>query len=90
MKNFTQLVLIFLFLTGNIFAQQEKGIIGAKNWLYNWAEIKPNQKQYDEATQILTGTINKDTKLTKRDTYLLVGNVFVTNNAVLTIEPGTI
>ena len=90
MKNFTQLVIIFLFLTGNIFAQQEKGIIGAKNWLYNWAEFKPNQKQYDEATQILTGTINKDTKLTKRDTYLLVGNVFVTNNAVLTIEPGTV
>ena len=56
-------LLIFLFLTGNIFAQQEKGIIGAKNWLYNWAEFKPNQKQYDEATQILTGTINKDTKL---------------------------
>lgn len=90
MKNFTQLVLIFLLVIGNSFAQQEKGIIGAKNWLYNWAEFKPNQKEYDEPTQILTGTIDKDTKLTKRDTYLLVGNVFVTNNAILSIEPGTV
>lgn len=90
MKNFTQILLIFLFVSGNIFAQQEKGIIGANNWLYNWTEFKPNQNDYGEPTQILAGNITKDTKLTKRDTYLLLGSVFVTNNATLTIEPGTV
>ncbi|WP_100614520.1 hypothetical protein [Confluentibacter citreus] len=90
MKNFTQLLLIFLFVIGNVFAQQEKGIIGANNWLYNWAEFKPNQNSYDEPTQIIAGNIDKDTKLVKRDTYLLLGSVFVTNGATLTIEPGTV
>ena len=91
MKSFTKMsFLIFLFIIGNIFGQQEKGIIGTENWLYNWTEFKPNQQSYDEPTQILTGNITRDTRLTKRNTYLLMGNVFVTNNAVLTIEPGTV
>ncbi|MFG6687447.1 hypothetical protein ACGK9U_12750 [Mariniflexile sp. HNIBRBA6329] len=90
MKNFTQIVLIGLFIIGNVYAQQEKGIIGGNNWLYNWTEFKPNQKQYDEPTQILAGNIDKDTKLYKRETYMLLGNVFVTNNATLFIEPGTV
>ncbi|CAH8282159.1 hypothetical protein EV196_110133 [Mariniflexile fucanivorans] len=90
MKNLTQMTFIFLFIIGNIYGQQEKGIIGANNWLYNWTEFKPNQKQYDEPTQILAGNIDKDKKLVKRETYMLLGNVFVTNNATLTIEPGTV
>ncbi|MDO7171134.1 hypothetical protein [Mariniflexile sp. AS56] len=90
MKNFAQITLIFFFILGNVNAQQEKGIIGANNWLYNWTDFKPNQKQYDEPTQILAGTIDKDTKLSKRETYMLLGSVFVTNNATLTIEPGTV
>ena len=68
MKNFTLLALAFLFIIGNAFSQQEKGIIGANNWLYNWTEFKPNQKQFDEPTQILAGNIDKDTKLLKRET----------------------
>ncbi|ALJ06678.1 hypothetical protein APS56_00990 [Pseudalgibacter alginicilyticus] len=90
MKNFTQIIFIFLFVTGHIFAQQEKGIIGADNWLNNWTQFKPNQEDYGEPTQILAGTISEDTKLYKKDVYLLLGNVFVTNEATLTIEPGTV
>lgn len=91
MKSFTKISFLISFLIiGNIFGQQEKGIIGTDNWLYNWTEFKPNQQNYDEPTQILTGNITKDTRLTKRNTYLLLGNVFVTNNATLTIEPGTV
>ncbi|HEX9599945.1 MAG TPA: hypothetical protein VF985_00510 [Mariniflexile sp.] len=90
MKHFTKITFIFLLMLGNIYAQQEKGIIGSNNWLYNWTEFKPAQKQYDEPTQILTGNIDKDTKLLKRETYMLLGSVFVTNNATLTIEPGTV
>lgn len=90
MKNFIQTALVFLLVLSNGFAQQEKGIIGYNNWLNNWTEFKPSSVKYGEPTQILSGNITKDTRLLKRDIYLLLGDVFVTNNATLTIEPGTI
>ncbi|MDN3666837.1 hypothetical protein ACFFU1_08650 [Algibacter miyuki] len=90
MKNFTLITLIFLTVSGSIFAQQEKGIIGANNWLENWTEFKPNQSDYREPNKILTGNISEDITLNKRDTYIIMGSVFVTNNATLTIEPGTV
>ena len=90
MKNFTQISFIFLLLIGNAYAQQEKGIIGKTNWLNNWTEFNPNVVDYGEATQILTGNITKDTKLFKKYTYLLMGNVFVAENVTLSIEPGTV
>lgn len=71
-------------------AQQSKGIIGNTNWMNNWTNFKPANTEYNEATNIIAGTIDKDTKLSKRNTYQLVGVVYVTNNAVLTIEPGTV
>ncbi|MEI6948026.1 hypothetical protein V9K67_12585 [Paraflavisolibacter sp. H34] len=40
-------------------------------------------------TITLTGKINKDTVLRANNTYLLEGMVYMTNNATLTIEPGT-
>ncbi|MFY0714482.1 hypothetical protein J1D01_12445 [Seonamhaeicola sp. NFXS20] len=90
MKNFTKLTYVLFLLCANIFAQQEKGIVGNTNWLDNWTEFNPKQQSYREPTQIISGNITKDTRLSKRDTYLLVGSVFVTNNATLTIEPGTV
>ena len=90
MKNFTQLAWIILFLVGTISAQQEKGIVGTNNWLNNWTEFNPSRITYGEPTQILTGSITKDTRLLKKHVYLLMGSVFVTNNATLTIEPGTV
>jgi len=90
MKNFTQIIAIFFLLIFNANAQQEKGITGLNNWLNNWTEFKANKVEYSEANQILAGTITANTKLFKRNTYQLQGNVYVTNNAVLTIEPGTV
>ena len=71
-------------------AQQEKGIIGSSNWLNNWTEFKPQNTEYNETNQILYGKITTNTTLLKKNTYLLQGPVYVTNNAVLTIEPGTV
>lgn len=90
MKNFTQTLCLMLLAAGNLFAQQEKGIIGANNWLNNWTEFRPSHIEYGEPTQILSGNISKDTKLYKKDTYLLLGSVFVTDSTTLTIEPGTV
>ncbi len=90
MKNFTLSTCLFLFVFTSLFAQQEKGIIGVENWLNPWTEFRPNLNEYDEPTQILSGNITEDTRLLKKHTYLLLGSVFVTNNATLTIEPGTV
>lgn len=90
MKKFTKTIAIFLLVLCNANAQQEKGITGLNNWLNNWTEFKPNKVEYGEANQILAGNIVVNTKLLKKNIYLIQGNVYVTNNAVLTIEPGTV
>ncbi|WCO03130.1 hypothetical protein [Psychroserpens ponticola] len=90
MKKITQITLLFLLVYSNVFAQQEKGIIGYDNWLNPWTEFKPNKVDHGTPTQILSGNITRDTKLYKADTYLLLGDVFVTDSTTLTIEPGTV
>jgi hypothetical protein len=90
MKSFIQIIATSLLVTLSVNAQQEKGITGLNNWLNNWSEFKANKVEYSEANQILAGNIEANTKLFKKNTYQLQGNVYVTNNAVLTIEPGTV
>ncbi|WDF58633.1 hypothetical protein PQ462_18125 [Flavobacterium sp. KACC 22758] len=89
----TKLRIVFFALITSFFIhaqQQPKGIIGTTNWMNNWTNFKPAINEYNEATNIIAGTIDKDTRLVKRNTYHLVGVVYVTNNATLTIEPGTV
>ncbi len=90
MKTITQIVWILFFGVFSVNAQQEKGITGSNNWLNNWTEFKPNKVDYGQANQILAGNITVNTKLFKKNVYILQGSVFVTNNATLTIEPGTV
>ncbi|NRD20020.1 hypothetical protein HNV08_08165 [Winogradskyella eckloniae] len=90
MKKITLTTILLIFVFCNVFAQQEKGITGYNNWLDTWTDFKPNKASYDEPTQILSGDIFENTTLTKRNTYLLLGEVYVTNCATLTIEPGTV
>ena len=86
--NLKWMALLAVTITAN--AQQEKGIIGSANWLNNWTEFKPAKTEYNETNQILYGKITTNTTLLKKNTYLLQGPVYVTNNAVLTIEAGTV
>ncbi|GAA3646794.1 hypothetical protein [Flavivirga jejuensis] len=90
MKNFTKIIWLLIVVSASVSAQQEKGIIGANNLFNAWTEFRPNTVDYGESTHILTGNITEDTTLYKAHTYLLLGNVFVTNNAILSIEPGTV
>ncbi|MBO3116989.1 hypothetical protein J4050_09530 [Winogradskyella sp. DF17] len=90
MKTLLKIAVFFICASTTLSAQQEKGIIGYNNWLNNWTDFRPSQKTYGEPTQILSGTITEDTKLTKNDVYLLLGDVFVSNNANLIIEAGTV
>ncbi len=89
MKKITLMICLLLTVAG-VSAQQEKGIIGYSNWLDNWTEFKPQKSESKDANQILAGNITENTKLLKRNVYILQGNVYVTNNAVLTIEAGTV
>jgi len=91
MKSKLRIASILFTISFFIHAQQQpKGIIGTSNWMNNWTNFKPATTEYNEATNIIAGTIDKDTRLLKRNTYHLVGVVYVTNNATLTIEPGTV
>lgn len=90
MKNFTKVVWLLIIVSISMSAQQEVGIIGTNNWLNVWTEFVPNKVNYGENTHILSGNISEDLTLEKKNIYLLVGNVFVTNNAILSIEPGTV
>lgn len=90
MKKIVFVAIISLSIFTTLNAQQIKGITGENNWFSNWTNFKPSTTDYDDASQLLSGTINTNLKLTKGNTYRLVGIVYVTNNAVLTIEPGTI
>lgn len=90
MKNFYKLFWLLLFVCGTITGQEQVGIIGANNWLRNWTEFSPKNTNYDESTHILAGNITEDLTLHKKNVYQLVGNVFITNGAILNIEPGTL
>ncbi len=79
-----------LLITANSFAQDTKGLIGSENWFKNWTNFKPVITEYKDASMILSGNISENTTLTKNNTYRITGNVYVTNNAKLTIEPGTV
>lgn len=84
-------VLIATVLLGiTLQAQENLGIVGSRNWLNGWSSFSPTDKEYPYTTKILTGNISADMTLSNFEIYNLVGEVYVTNNAVLTIEPGTI
>lgn len=86
-----RLLLLFISLSfSSIFAQQEKGIVGSNNWLLGWSSFKPNKVDYNETTRVLSGKISTNYTLNSSETYLLMGKVYVTNGAVLTIEAGTV
>jgi hypothetical protein len=90
MKKLHLLQLTVMLFTFVCVAQQEKGIMGSNNWLSNWTDFKSIKTDYKETNQIVFGNISTNTTWTKKSTYLLQGNVYVTNGATLTIEPGTV
>lgn len=92
MKNRLLPFIIVCFLwVGSVSAQQEKGIFGEDNWLSFWTEFKSTPSTKPEPTQILSGQIKGDTvTLYKKEIYLLLGDVFVTDSTKLFIEPGTL
>ncbi len=90
MKNFLTIFLFFFLIICNTYAQQEEEIITKNTWLKHWTDFKPNLAENNEPSEILTGEIIEDRKLYKKETYLLLGHVFIKEGVTLTIEPGTV
>jgi hypothetical protein len=86
----SKIIILLLFICYNSNAQKRQGIDGESNWFNGWTSFRPKAAEYNQATQILTGDIKENTTLTKQNVYLIMGTVHVANNAVLTIEPGTV
>lgn len=86
----TRLLFIVLLSCPLLFGQQDLGLVGANNWLQGWTSFKPLTNDYPQTTKILPNVISSDFNLSSYETYMLVGEVYVTNNATLTIEAGTI
>jgi hypothetical protein len=85
-------IILSVFLCTILFAnaQNTRGIIEEVNWSRNWTNFRPKTVDYREASTLLVGVISQNTTLSKKEIYLLTGTVYVTNGAILTIEPGTV
>ncbi len=59
-------------------------------WTDGWANFNPQNEAYPTSNVDVTANITANTTWTAGNTYLLKTQIYVTNNAVLTIEPGVV
>ncbi len=59
-------------------------------WTDNWTEWNPQNKVYANTNVTISANITTNTTWTSNNTYLIQGQIYVKNGAVLTIEPGTV
>lgn len=59
-------------------------------WTDNWTEFDPQNKVYPTPTVTISANITANTTWTTGTTYSLGGQIYVKNNATLTIQPGVI
>jgi PKD repeat protein len=59
-------------------------------WTNTWTEWDPQNKNYGTSNVDVAANITANTTWTSDKVYLIKGIIYVTNNAVLTIQPGTV
>ncbi len=97
-KNYITLLITVLLVQSVSIAQtvltpnvtKQLGAIGEEDWSRMWTNYRPNAQSYYPTNTALPNYIDKNTTLYKKNTYLMQGVVYVINNAILTIEAGTI
>jgi len=62
----------------------------APMWTDNWTEWNPNSKVYPAPTVTVSNDITTNTTWSTGQTYLLTAPIYVTNNSILTIQPGCV
>lgn len=59
-------------------------------WTNGWTNWDPQTTVYGAPTVTVAANITSNTTWTANNVYLISGPIYVTNNAVLTIQPGTV
>lgn len=62
----------------------------ATPWTDGWTNWDPQNTNYGSPNVVVTSNITTNTTWTSGNIYLLSGQIYVTNNATLTIQPGTV
>lgn len=62
----------------------------ASMWTNSWAEWDPQSKVYPAPTVTVSSNIVSNTTWSTGQTYLIQGPIYVTNNSILTIQPGVV
>lgn len=79
--------LLLLIFTFSGFSQND---IFTMKWLRGWTNFEPNKADYPNHDITLPNIIAEDTFLRNDIVYQMSGNIYVVNNATLTIQEGTI
>ena len=85
-----KIAIVLLFINFITYSQTTLGIFGKDNWLLNWTNFKSKTTEYNDTNVTIFKNITENTTFFANKTYLLTGTIRVINNAVLTIEPGTV
>ncbi|MBC7936595.1 MAG: hypothetical protein H7Y86_14690 [Rhizobacter sp.] len=97
-QKFLSILSVLLFTTILVNAQDLTTYRGAfapaptRQWTEDWTNWDPQNTPYGVGLPVvpITTDISASTTWTSGNVYVLTGTLFVKNNAVLTIEPGTI
>jgi hypothetical protein len=97
-KTFLAFALLFAVLGSNAQVQALKAVSyrGAfapaptAMWTTGWANWDPQNTSYASTTVTVSDSITTNTVWTKNNVYKIQGLIYVTNNATLTIEAGTV
>ncbi len=88
MKKATLLLALLTFSV--MFSQTDIALNTEMNWTKNWTNFDPKTASYNSPDASIPNIIDTDLTLNRDTVYLMSGIVYVTNNATLTIEPGTL
>ncbi len=87
------LALVFNFASAQVEPTTYRGAFApapTAQWTDGWANFDPNNAAYGTVTNVISANITTNTTWTADKVYELNGTIFVTNNATLTIQPGTV
>lgn len=85
------LLSLFLFIAISVsgFTQNNFDTNNVK-WMKDWTNFSPNKTNYADYEEQLPNIIDRDTYLRSDIIYFISGNVYITNDATLTIQEGTL
>ncbi len=89
MKKLLNFLIPLLFVSIPIWSQINYEQTPTK-WMYGWTSFHPNLERYLNSEKTIPSIISADMTLSSDTVYMLSSNVYVTNDATLTIEPGTL